>query len=77
MPNRERINDLLLPEITYQMLDSLSSLTGVYGKLNAKSLDQDSSLCCGPMLLATAASGGLYLLGVKGSVDSTPLWRAT
>ena len=26
-----------------------------------------------PMLLAMAASGGLYLLGVKGSVDSTPV----
>ena len=26
-----------------------------------------------PMLLAMAVSGGLYLLGVKGSVDSTPV----
>jgi hypothetical protein len=26
-----------------------------------------------PMLLAMATSGGLYLLGVKGSVDSTPV----
>jgi hypothetical protein len=26
-----------------------------------------------PMLLAMAASGGLYLLGVKGSVDSIPV----
>ena len=26
-----------------------------------------------PMLLAMAASGGLYLLGIKGSVESTPV----
>ncbi|MFT5209403.1 MAG: hypothetical protein ACI9CE_001125 [Flavobacterium sp.] len=26
-----------------------------------------------PMLLAMASSGGLYLLGIKGSVDSTPV----
>ena len=26
-----------------------------------------------PMLLATAVSGGLYLLGIKGSIESTPV----
>ena len=30
-----------------------------------------------PMLLAMAVSGGLYLLGVKGSVDSTPVSLST
>lgn len=30
-----------------------------------------------PMLLAMAASGGLYLLGVKGSVDSIPVSLST
>jgi len=30
-----------------------------------------------PMLLAMAASGGLYLLGFKGSVDSTPVSLST